>query len=92
MKPSREQTTFSTQPHHFVAGQPEDSQGFFVRPAVEGTKNVLTSVLKHKDTVKRVVLTSSFAGSVLALELPDCKFRRWAFLRISSCLCLTSGC
>lgn len=48
----------------FVAGQPEDPDKFFVKPAVEGTKNVLSSVAKHKDTVKRVVLTSSFAAIV----------------------------
>lgn len=52
----------------FVAGQPEDPDKFFVKPAVEGTKNVLSSVAKHKDTVKRVVLTSSFAGRVMADE------------------------
>ncbi|KAK9841363.1 hypothetical protein WJX74_004546 [Apatococcus lobatus] len=48
----------------FVAGKPEDPEEFFVKPAVEGTKNVLSSVLKHKDTVKRVVITSSFAAIV----------------------------
>ncbi len=50
----------------FVAGAPEDPEAFFVKPAVEGTKNVLSSVLKSKDTVKRVVLTSSFAGELSA--------------------------
>jgi len=33
-----------------------------IEPAVNGTKNVLGSVSKHKGTIKRVVLTSSFAG------------------------------
>ena len=59
----------------FVAGQPEDPQEFFVKPAMEGTKNVLASVLKRKDTVKRVVLTSSFAGRFQVIELPWCKFQ-----------------
>ena len=47
----------------FVAGKPDDPEAFFVKPAVEGTKNVLGSVLKSKGTLKRVVLTSSFAGN-----------------------------
>eukprot|EP00877_Chromochloris_zofingiensis_P009245 jgi/Chrzof1/4574/Cz14g18240.t1 len=33
-----------------------------VQPAVDGTKNVLSSVAKNKDTVRKVILTSSFAG------------------------------
>ena len=33
-----------------------------VEPAVHGTQNVLSSVAKSKDTVKRVIQTSSFAG------------------------------
>lgn len=39
-----------------------DAQKDLVDPAVLGTKNVLSAVAKSKDTVKRVVLTSSFAG------------------------------
>ena len=38
-----------------------DPQKQLIGPAVNGTKNVLASVAKHKDTIKRVVLTSSFA-------------------------------
>jgi nucleoside-diphosphate-sugar epimerase len=38
-----------------------------IEPAVNGTKNVLGSVSKYKSTVKRVVLTSSFAGIILLL-------------------------
>ena len=34
-----------------------------IEPAVNGTKNVLGAVAKAKDSVKRVVLTSSFAGN-----------------------------
>ena len=33
-----------------------------IEPALLGTKNVLTSVAKHKSSIKRVVLTSSFAA------------------------------
>ena len=33
-----------------------------VDPALKGTQNVLSSVIKHKATVKRVVVTSSGAG------------------------------
>lgn len=40
----------------------EDPQRDLVDPAVNGTKNVLSSVAKNKSTVKRVVLTSSFAS------------------------------
>ena len=40
----------------------EDGQRDLVDPAVKGTKNVLGAVAKSLDTVKRVVLTSSFAG------------------------------
>ena len=41
----------------------EDGQRDLVDPAVKGTKNVLSAVAKSLDTVKRVVLTSSFAGA-----------------------------
>ena len=40
----------------------EDGQRDLVDPAVKGTKNVLSAVAKSLDSVKRVVLTSSFAG------------------------------
>ncbi len=53
----------------FVASAPKDPEAFFVKPAVEGTQNVLSSVLKSKDTVKRVVLTSSMAGELSARAL-----------------------
>lgn len=33
-----------------------------LEPAIEGTRTVLDSVVKHKATVRRVILTSSFAG------------------------------
>ena len=38
-----------------------DPKKQLIEPAVGGTKNVLSSVAKHTNTVKRVVLTSSFA-------------------------------
>lgn len=36
-----------------------------INPAVMGTKNVLSSIKKHGDKVKRVVVTSSFASGKL---------------------------
>jgi nucleoside-diphosphate-sugar epimerase len=42
----------------------ENGQRDLVNPAVNGTKNVLGAVAKSLDTVKRVVLTSSFAGAL----------------------------
>ncbi|KAK9792721.1 hypothetical protein WJX73_005793 [Symbiochloris irregularis] len=42
----------------------EDPENDLVKPAKEGTLNVLKSVAKSKDTIKRVVLTSSFAAMV----------------------------
>ncbi len=42
----------------------EDRQRDLVDPAVNGTKIVLGAVAKSLDTVKRVVLTSSFAGAL----------------------------
>ncbi len=43
----------------------EDPVRDLVEPAVHGTQNVLSSVAKSKDTVKRVIQTSSFAGKPL---------------------------
>ena len=40
----------------------EDVENELLKPAKQGTLNVLHSVSKSLDTVKRVVLTSSFAG------------------------------
>lgn len=42
-----------------------DAHKELIQPAVDGTKNVLSSVAKSKDTVKRVILTSSVAGDAL---------------------------
>ncbi len=42
----------------------ENPQKDLVDPAVKGTTNVLKAVAKSKDTVKRVVLTSSVAGDL----------------------------
>ena len=40
----------------------EDPQRDLIDPAVQGTLNVLSSVIKNKSTVKRTVVTSSVAG------------------------------
>ena len=48
-----------------------DAKKQLIEPAVDGTKNVLLSVAKHIDTIKRVVLTSSFAGELFEV-LPCC--------------------
>lgn len=40
-----------------------DPQRDLVDPAVKGTRNVVQAAAKSKDTVKRVVVTSSFAGA-----------------------------
>ena len=42
-----------------------------VDPALQGTRNVLKSVAKHKKSVKRLILTSSFAGKGVALRCKD---------------------
>lgn len=41
-----------------------DAKKQLIEPALGGTKNVLSSVAKHTNTIKRVVLTSSFAAIV----------------------------
>ncbi len=43
----------------------EDPQLDLVDPAVKGTRNVIGAAAKSKDTVRRVVLTSSTAGTHL---------------------------
>jgi nucleoside-diphosphate-sugar epimerase len=40
----------------------QDQQRDLVDPALKGTRNVFNSIIKSKDTVKRVVLTSSVAA------------------------------
>lgn len=47
----------------------DDVEKELVEPALEGTTTVLESVAKSKDTVRRVVLTSSFAGKLTHLHL-----------------------
>lgn len=48
----------------------EDPENELIKPAAQGTKNVLSSAVKSKDTVKRVIVTSSFAG--LEMMLVSC--------------------
>ncbi|KAF7517292.1 hypothetical protein PCG10_001307 [Penicillium crustosum] len=40
----------------------EDNERDLLRPAIDGTTNILNSVLNHAPEVKRVVITSSFAA------------------------------
>ena len=49
---------------HGAHREVHDPQRDLVDPAVKGTKNILSAVAKSKDTVQRVVLTSSFAAVV----------------------------
>ena len=49
---------------HGARREVHDPQRDLVDPAVKGTKNILSAVAKSKDTVQRVVLTSSFAAVV----------------------------
>ena len=46
----------------FPASNPHDEMEL-IKPAVEGTKNVLEACAKTKGCVKRVVLTSSIAAA-----------------------------
>ena len=48
----------------------KDSPDELIKPAVHGTQNVLASVARSKDTVKRVVLTSSVACERLCVCRP----------------------
>lgn len=43
----------------------EDPTRDLIDPAVKGTENVLKSVIKHRNTVQRTVVTSSVAGPYL---------------------------
>ncbi|KAK9908632.1 hypothetical protein WJX75_000697 [Coccomyxa subellipsoidea] len=54
---------FHTASPFFISGT-DDPQRDLVNPAVKGTKNVLSAAIKSKDTVRRVVLTSSTAAVV----------------------------
>lgn len=51
--------------------QVQDPQKDLVDPAVKGTKNVLQAAVKSKDTVKRIVVTSSFAAIVKSQKGPQ---------------------
>ena len=46
----------------FLLQPDSDPHKELIEPAVHGTKNVLQSVARSKNTAKRVVLTSSVAG------------------------------
>ncbi|EIE24719.1 NAD(P)-binding protein [Coccomyxa subellipsoidea C-169] len=48
-----------------------DPQKDLVDPAVKGTRNVVQAAVKSKDTVKRIVVTSSFAAVVKSQKGPQ---------------------
>ncbi len=50
----------------------KDAQKDLVDPAVLGTRSVLQAVAKNKKTVKRVILTSSFAGKCCIVHPAPC--------------------
>lgn len=50
----------------------EDPHRDLIDPAVKGTENVLQSVIKHKKTVQRTVVTSSVAGQHTAFQPVTC--------------------
>lgn len=54
---------FHTASPFFIAVK-EDPHKELIQPAIHGTRNVLSSVVKSKGTVKRVVLTSSVAAII----------------------------
>lgn len=54
---------FHTASPFFIAVK-DDPHKELVEPAVHGTRNVLSSVAKSKDTIKRVILTSSVAAII----------------------------
>lgn len=53
---------FHTASPFFYPKPDADLEKVLIKPAEEGTKNVLSSVLKHKSDVKRVIITSSVAA------------------------------
>lgn len=61
-----------------------DPQKDLVDPAVKGTTTVLKSVSKSKDTVKRVVLTSSVAGW--------CTLKHQVVMELAKRLMITPAC
>lgn len=63
---------YATTEHQLVYRSPffievEDPNRDLIDPAVKGTENVLQSVVKHKKTVRRTVVTSSVAGQHMCL-------------------------
>lgn len=67
-----------------------DPQKDLVDPAVKGTRNVVQAAVKSKDTVKRIVVTSSFVGVFRChTGLFSCRFvsQRRLTVKFSSCSC-----
>ena len=52
-------------PFVFKCDQPQEQ---LVDVAVNGTHNVLSSVVKNKESIKRVLVTSSFAGGPMCAQ------------------------
>jgi len=60
-----------------ILGGAEDPQTTIVDPAVNGTQNVLSSVEKSLDTVKKVVVTSSLVAILESITGPDVVNQVW---------------
>lgn len=50
----------------------EDPERDILIPAIQGTKNILHSIVTHAPQVKKLVITSSSAAARPELESPDC--------------------
>lgn len=48
-----------------LSSQADDPQKEILEPALNGTRNLLSSAVKSKDTIKRVVVTSTIVGAIV---------------------------
>lgn len=60
-------------PFHFNAEDPDE----LIKPAVEGTVNILRSAHKHNKSVQRVVITSSVASVMMPRDTPTVYNEEW---------------
>jgi len=65
--PPFEAVIHTASPFHFNV---TDVQTQMLDPAIMGTKGILQSIQKSAPSVKRVVITSSFASIVCTIQLP----------------------